>query len=1242
MAYDIGIVVGIDGEANVRKSLRSITAETKNYKAALKELQTEFGATDDAEDKAAKKAEILGKQYDAQKRKVELLSKQLEELRADEKASADQINRAASEYNKAQAELNRVERELKELQNQTLQTGKRLEELGAKMQAAGDRMMGIGRTLSMTVTAPLVALGAASVKAEADFSSAMSKVQALSGATTEEFAQLTAKAQEMGAKTVFSAKESADAFSYMALAGWSAKEMLDGIEPIMNLAAASGEDLATVSDIVTDDLTAFGLSAKDAARFTDVLAQTTASSNTNVTQMGEAFRYAAPLAGALGYSIDDIAVAVGLMANNGIKASMAGTTLRSLFTRMAKPTKESAQAMEELGISMTDATGQMLPLSDVLNQMRASFSGLSEAEKASYSAMLGGQRAMSGLLAIVNSSEEDFNQLTSAIDGADGAAGRMAATMLNNTKGSLTLMKSALEGAGIAAGKALAPMITKAADVVRDAAKAFSNLTSSEQRHIVKTLAVVAAIGPVLLVTGKVVKLIGNITKAGGKLLQWVGKLIISTNADAAATALDAQAKGMQAAQTEKAAAAQTLLNTAMRAAPHLMFIGALGAAAGAAVALSKEFINTQNEARRTADEIRDMSASIHDSMGDVQRAFDESMASAEGTAQQAGYLINRLEELSGKTNRTAAEQHELETTVAALNELFPELALGINDSTGELTKSITEIKRYASESEKASKTAAYIEAQKQAYTELAQAELNASKATQERRRWEEKIAEAEQKKAELIRQNTNGTYDAAAAGMSYSEALSQQTQEIIWLNNQLKYYEDTEAEAKAEVTSATEVVDMAADALQRNSAATAETAEQHRLLAAAEHQGVQAAQVAQEVWSGLSASQKASAQEIVEAVDGIEQSCQTAIESQMNMFEMFSGGTEKSTQELLDAMQSQVDGITQWEENLSILADRGINQGLLEKLAAMGPQGANYVQAFVNASDEELQKAGELWDQGLDIQGFENEEAEKLKNAFGTLAAGGEEGIQQLGEALHTAMDANGKYTVDGLVQGIQNAMESVNAAMQTTAETAEDGYTSYMEQASPSRRMARDGLYTVQGLVQGMNQGRTQVASAATAIGQLAGRVGSTARGYVNDAYNAGQMLAEGLARGIRNNASSAINAAANMARQTLQAAKNTLGVASPSKEFYKIGDYSVQGYVNALADGARDVMMMSARTFSPAYAAAYYPSMVGGGGGSVTNNMGGMTVNVYGAAGQDVNALADAVSNRISREFIRRAAG
>ena len=309
--------------------------------------------------------------------------------------------------------------------------------------------------IATTVTAisgmstALAGVAGYSIKVGSSFEAGMSKVQAVSGASNEQLQRLSDKAKEMGATTKFSATEAADAMNYMAMAGWKTEDMLNGIDGIMNLAAASGEDLATTSDIVTDALTAFGLSAQDSTHFADVLAAASSNANTNVSMMGETFKYVAPVAGSLGYSAEDCAVAIGLMANSGIKASQSGTALRSMFSRLAKPSKEVKEAMEKLNISLTDSHGNMKSLDTLMGDLRNSFSGLSESEKAEMASSLAGQEAMSGLLAIVNASDEDFNKLKDAIYGADGASAKMAETMQDNLQGKITILKSTIEGLGI-------------------------------------------------------------------------------------------------------------------------------------------------------------------------------------------------------------------------------------------------------------------------------------------------------------------------------------------------------------------------------------------------------------------------------------------------------------------------------------------------------------------------------------------------------------------------------------------------------------------------------------------------------------------------------------------------------------------------------------------------------------------------------------------------------------------------
>lgn len=313
---------------------------------------------------------------------------------------------------------------------------------------AGKGLKATGAIIAGAGTA-IVGLGTAAIKVGADFESGMSKVKAISNASGEEMAKLTEKAKEMGAKTKFSAGESAEAFQYMAMAGWKTADMLDGIEGIMNLAAASGENLATTSDIVTDALTAFGMSASDSGRFADVLAAASSNANTNVAMMGETFKYVAPVAGALGFSAEDCATAIGLMANSGIKAGQAGTSLRAIMTRMAKPTKEVQAAMDELGICITNSDGSMKDLNSIMRDLRKGFNGLTQEQKAQMAAAIGGQEAMSGLLAIVGASDEDFEKLTESIYNSDGAAQRMAETMMDNLPGAIEQAGGALETLGL-------------------------------------------------------------------------------------------------------------------------------------------------------------------------------------------------------------------------------------------------------------------------------------------------------------------------------------------------------------------------------------------------------------------------------------------------------------------------------------------------------------------------------------------------------------------------------------------------------------------------------------------------------------------------------------------------------------------------------------------------------------------------------------------------------------------------
>ena len=390
--------------------------------------------------------------------------------------------------------------------------------IGNNLSSTGKSLTSAGSTLTKSVTVPIVGAVTAVVKLSSDFESAMSKVSAISGATGSDLDALNQKAQEMGIKTKFSATESAEAFTYMAMAGWKTEDMLQGIDGIMALAAADGLDLATTSDIVTDALTAFGLSASDSGHFADVLAKAASNANTNVTLLGESFKYAAPVAGALGYSAEDTAIALGLMANAGIEGSQGGTALRSSLSRLIKPTDDAAALMEKYGLSMTNADGSMKSLGQVMDMLRNNMGDLTEAEQAQAAVTLFGQEAMSGMLSIINASDKDYEKLTSAIYDADGAAQEMADTMLDNLGGQLTLLKSALEVLAIQFGKILLPYIKQFVTWLQNLTQKLQNLTPERKKQIVKWAAVAASIGPVLLVVGKLVIGIGGLITTLGKI----------------------------------------------------------------------------------------------------------------------------------------------------------------------------------------------------------------------------------------------------------------------------------------------------------------------------------------------------------------------------------------------------------------------------------------------------------------------------------------------------------------------------------------------------------------------------------------------------------------------------------------------------------------------------------------------------------------------------------------------------
>ena len=517
-----GITIEIGGDTTkLQTALKGVNTQVKSTQQQLKDVEKLLKLDPGNTELLAQKHRLLGEAVAATKEKLETL-----------KTAAEQANTALAngeiskeQYDALQREIIETENDLKKLEEQANQSATAMQKIaadGEKLKTMGDNVTEVGKKF-LPVTAGVTALGTAAVKTAADFDSAMSKVAAVSGATGEDFDKLKAKAREMGSKTKFSASEAAEAMNYMAMAGWKTEDMLSGIEGVMNLAAASGEDLATTSDIVTDALTAFGLSAQDSGHFADILAAASSNANTNVSMMGETFKYCAPIAGALGFSAEDTAQAIGLMANAGIKGSQAGTALRTIMNNLSGEVKICGSSIGEVTVATTNADGSMRDLSDILADCRTAFSGLSESEKAAAAESLVGKNAMSGFLALMNAGEGDINKLSSAIENCDGCAADMAATMNDNLEGQLTILKSQLQELAISFGEMLMPAIRTIVGWIQKFVDWLNSMDEGTRKVIITIALVAAAIGPVLIVIGKVMSAVGTIMTIIPKLASVIG-----------------------------------------------------------------------------------------------------------------------------------------------------------------------------------------------------------------------------------------------------------------------------------------------------------------------------------------------------------------------------------------------------------------------------------------------------------------------------------------------------------------------------------------------------------------------------------------------------------------------------------------------------------------------------------------------------------------------------------------------
>lgn len=860
-------------------------------------------------------------------------------------------------------------------------------------QAAGDALAAAG------IVAGIKEIGAAyvgTVQAAGEFGATMSNVEALSGASRQEMALLNAQAKELGATTKFTANESGEAMGYMGMAGWNAQQTLAGMPGVLDLAAASGEDLAGVADIVTDSLTGFGMTAADTGRFVDVLATASTKSNTNVSMLGESFKYVAPLAGTLGYTAEDTAVMLGLMANSGIKASQAGTTLRTALTNMVSPTKDQAAEMERLGLSLTDASGQMLPMLDMADNLRAAFSGMSEAEQSAAASTIFGKEAMSGMLAIINASEADYNNLAKSIQNSAGAAGRMADIKLDNLAGDLTLLQSAADGLSLSIGEQFMP---QARGLVQIGTGIITFIDQVIEEHPVLTKVIMGTAGVVgVLTTG-----------------------IVAYNA------------------AQKVMAAFDLVSLFTGPVGPILAVGAaLGAVVGGVIA----FVNAADEGIPKVDELTQAAQSAGEAMGTVAADFDSSRVNIAATADVAGMYIDRLDELGAKTSLTSAESTEYHNILHLLCETVPDLAESIDLTTDSIEGGTEALRTQTEAWQKNAEAQAYQEAYQNLMGEYNQVLVEQAENSLRLTEAQNKLRPLEEERAAILREMQEIERDTSR---DQSGRYYELQQRLTQLNPQVE-------EAAKQVNVYQEAVDKSGAAAEEARAATEGYAKAMAELTGESDSAVGAVDditasvlamsdsLVNEATVGIIEAGAAMTFSIGSLTADYNEAYTTAYDSisgQMGLFESMKVKVETSAADMIASLESQVAYMASYSENLRAAAEMGLSEGLIAQLSDGSTESAAYLQEIVTNGQGKIDELNAAFAKVQDgKEEFSHTVAEMQTDLQGTMDQAAQtvsSTVEEMDMYQQAALSA--RSTMQGFIDGANGMADSVQAAYRSVA---------------------------------------------------------------------------------------------------------------------------------------------------------------------------------------------------------------
>lgn len=1024
-------------------------------------------------DKAEKEMDQLARSAGDNSQAMEEQSKVIDDLknklalaeegynRAEQKTKSYQtaLNTATAELINMQGDLDQTSRYMKEAEDSTDKCATSIDEYGKETQDAAQKTSVFGDVLKANLASEIVIDGVkkladgikeiatASIEVGSEFEASMSNVAATMGMTAEEinagsadYEKLAEAAKKCGQTTKYSASEAGEALNYLALAGYDVNKSVETLPKVLDLAAAGGLDLAYASDLVTDSMAALGMETKDLDNYIDEMAKTSQKSNTSVAQLGEATLVCAGTVSLTGQKLETMNAELGVLANNGIKGAEGGTHLRNILLSLSAPTDTASKALNRLGIEVSDSSGNMRDLNYIMEDLNAAMINMSSTEKTQMINKIFNKTDIAAVNALLKGTNGEFDNLITELNGCSGAAAAMANTMNNNLKGKVTILKSSLEALGISAYEIFDDSMKKSVEGATDAVGRLQRSIESGNLGV--------SLNKMSDALGEFCENAINVGEDALPVmidgLTWIldnsdiviagvaGIVAANLEMNVVGPAIEAAGMAWNAYKTanEGATVSQWLLNTAMDANPAGILITAivgLTAAVAAYTLINKDNLFQTSEQVQKTRELIDETRALND---EYAKAEAERKQTSDGFAAQAtasSQLVAELGELRSKTALTTTEQTRMKMIVAELNELVPDLNLVYDEQNNIFNKTQAEIEGCVD---------AYMALYK---AQAAQEELQAI--AQQQVEYEKQLYELEQQRAELQEELTQKQNDYNAVMENCKETYG----EMVDL-----YGTAGTAEYQAVIN--------AKNALEELDAATQETKDNNEALTEeyaywidviSENQPIYDAAAA-EGTLGEEAQEAATAMETMadtasQAFQDMYESVSKSVQDQISLFSQFNGEAELTTQDLLGNMQSQVDGITQWADNMEQLAERGIDQGLLKHLAELGPEGAGYVATFVEMSDEELQKANDLFVQSLSLS---DETATKVAESYetaGRLAAGGYSiGISDSTEDVVVATGDMAQASIDEAQKTLGESESGSSKEFETIGEGVDTGMAS------------------------------------------------------------------------------------------------------------------------------------------------------------------------------------------------------